>query len=45
MHKTQSQSAAMKDEAEIRSLIERWAQAVRDENRTGILADHDSGIC
>jgi uncharacterized protein (TIGR02246 family) len=31
-----------KDEKEIQALIERWAKAVRDENRAGIRADHDS---
>jgi uncharacterized protein (TIGR02246 family) len=29
------------DEQEIQALIERWAKAVRDENRPGIRADHD----
>jgi uncharacterized protein (TIGR02246 family) len=33
-----------KDEMEIKALIERWAQAVREENRAGIRADHDSEI-
>jgi uncharacterized protein (TIGR02246 family) len=32
------------DEAAIRALIERWSQAVRDENRPGIRADHDADI-
>jgi uncharacterized protein (TIGR02246 family) len=32
------------DEAAIRALIERWSQAVRDENRAGIQADHDPDI-
>jgi uncharacterized protein (TIGR02246 family) len=32
------------DEREIRALIERWAKAVREENRSGIRADHDSEI-
>jgi hypothetical protein len=31
-----------KDEMEIRTLIESWAKAVREENRAGIRADHDS---
>jgi uncharacterized protein (TIGR02246 family) len=44
MNNSHSQSAASKDEAEIRALIERWAQAVRDENRAGILADHDADM-
>jgi len=30
------------DEKEIRELIERWAKAVREENRPAIRADHDS---
>ena len=34
----------MDDEAEIRSLIERWARAVRDEDRAEIRADHDAKI-
>ena len=29
---------------EIRALIERWAKAVREQNRVGIRADHDSDI-
>ena len=32
------------NEAEIRDLITRWSQAVRDENLAGIRADHDTGI-
>jgi uncharacterized protein (TIGR02246 family) len=32
------------DEAEIRSLIERWSQAVRDEDRAGIRRDHADDI-
>src|SRR5262245_58870546 len=32
------------DEAEIRALIERWAEAVRKHDRKGILADHDPDI-
>ncbi len=39
-----SQPTARNDEAEIRALIERWAQAVRDENRAAIRADHDPDI-
>lgn len=31
-----------KDESDIRALIERWAKAVREENRPGIRADHDA---
>ena len=33
-----------KNEIEIRALIERWAKAVRDEDRAAIRADHDPGI-
>jgi uncharacterized protein (TIGR02246 family) len=32
------------DEAEIRRLIERWAKAVREEDRAAIRADHDPDI-
>src|SRR5437867_2683312 len=32
------------DEREIRELIDQWAKAVRNENRDGIRADHDSEI-
>jgi len=31
-----------KDEMDIHALIERWAKAVREEDRAGIRADHDS---
>jgi uncharacterized protein (TIGR02246 family) len=31
-----------KDEREIQALIEKWAKTVREENRSGIRADHDS---
>jgi uncharacterized protein (TIGR02246 family) len=31
-----------KDERDIQALIEKWAKAVREENRPGIRADHDS---
>jgi uncharacterized protein (TIGR02246 family) len=31
-------------EAEIRALIERWAKAVREEDRAGIRANHDSDM-
>jgi len=34
--------ASSKDEIEIQALIERWAKAVREEDRSGIRADHDS---
>jgi hypothetical protein len=42
MNATKSQPAVSNDEAEIRRLIERWAKAVREQNRAGIRADHDS---
>lgn len=32
---------ASKDKIDIKALIERWAQAVRQENRTEIRANHD----
>ena len=38
------QSPASNDEREIRALIERWSQAVRDQNMDGIRADHDPDI-
>src|SRR5580698_3021747 len=34
----------MSDESEIRALIDRWAQAVRDEDRPAIRAGHDPSI-
>jgi uncharacterized protein (TIGR02246 family) len=36
------QEPSSQDERDIQALIERWAQAVREENRAGIRADHDS---
>lgn len=36
------QESLSKDEMEIRVLIDRWAKAVREQNRAGIRADHDS---
>lgn len=36
------QKLSSKDEMDIQALIERWAKAVREENRVGIRADHDS---
>jgi uncharacterized protein (TIGR02246 family) len=39
-----SQLATSNDEAAIRALIERWAKAVREENRAGIRADHDPAM-
>jgi uncharacterized protein (TIGR02246 family) len=44
MKDAMSQSAVSKDEAEIRALIERWAKAVREEDRAAIRADHDAQI-
>jgi uncharacterized protein (TIGR02246 family) len=44
MNDGKSQPAASNDEAEIRTLIERWAKAVREEDRAAIRADHDPGI-
>jgi ketosteroid isomerase-like protein len=41
---TGMQRPASNDEVEIRGLIERWAKAVREENREAIRADHDPGI-
>jgi uncharacterized protein (TIGR02246 family) len=38
------QQSVSKDELDIRALIERWAKAVREENRAGIRADHDSDM-
>ena len=36
------QEPSSQDEMDIQALIERWARAVREENRVGIRADHDS---
>jgi uncharacterized protein (TIGR02246 family) len=41
---TNTESNEANDEAEIRTLIERWAKAVRDQDRSGILANHDPGF-
>jgi uncharacterized protein (TIGR02246 family) len=38
------QEPLSKDEMDIQGLIERWAKAVREENRPGIRADHDSDM-
>jgi uncharacterized protein (TIGR02246 family) len=38
------QPSSYEDQAEIRALIDRWAKAVRDEDRTAIRADHDPEI-
>jgi uncharacterized protein (TIGR02246 family) len=37
-------SEALNDEARIQALIERWARAVREEDRAAIRADHDAEI-
>jgi uncharacterized protein (TIGR02246 family) len=37
-------SAATRDEAILRDLIAKWAQAVRNEDLAGIRADHDPNI-
>jgi uncharacterized protein (TIGR02246 family) len=42
--KVQAQAPSSKDERKIQALIERWAKAVREENRPGIRADHDREI-
>jgi ketosteroid isomerase-like protein len=39
-----NKSHDVNNEAQIRALIERWAQAVREENRAAIRMDHDSDI-
>jgi ketosteroid isomerase-like protein len=44
MTSNKSQDVNVNNEAQIRALIERWAKAVREENRAAILADHDSDI-
>jgi ketosteroid isomerase-like protein len=36
--------AATRHEQEVRSLIERWAKAVRDHDRDGIVSDHDAEL-
>src|SRR5580692_2971553 len=36
------QESSSRDETDIQTLIENWARAVREENRAGIRADHDS---
>jgi ketosteroid isomerase-like protein len=40
MTKNKAQGVLSKDEVDIQRLIERWAKAVRDGNRTGIRKDH-----
>jgi uncharacterized protein (TIGR02246 family) len=44
MSYSKAQPAAANDELEIRELIERWAKAIREENRSAIRADHDAAI-
>jgi uncharacterized protein (TIGR02246 family) len=44
MNDSRLQPAASHDEVEVRALIERWAKAVREEDRAGIRADHDADI-
>lgn len=41
---TSNKPQELNDEAQIRALIERWAKAVREENRAAIRLDHDPGI-
>jgi len=36
------QKPSSQDEMDIQALIERWSRAVREENRAGIRANHDS---
>jgi ketosteroid isomerase-like protein len=43
-HPTITHEQSSKDEMDIQALIKRWAKAVREENRAGIHADHDSEI-
>ena len=44
MSEPAAQTVASTNETEIRALIDRWAKAVRDENRTAIRADHDADM-
>ncbi len=41
---TGTKSQELNDDAQIHALIERWAKAVREENRAAIRADHDPDI-
>jgi uncharacterized protein (TIGR02246 family) len=41
---TGNKSQAPNDEAQINALIDRWAKAVRDADRTAMRADHDPDI-
>ena len=38
------QETSSKDERDIHALIQKWAEAVREENRAAIRANHDSEI-
>jgi uncharacterized protein (TIGR02246 family) len=42
MANNRPQKPSCNDEIDIQALFERWAKAVREENREGIRADHDS---
>jgi uncharacterized protein (TIGR02246 family) len=44
MGDTTQATQATTNEAELRALIARWSQAVRDQNLAGIRADHDPDI-
>jgi uncharacterized protein (TIGR02246 family) len=44
MGEKREEQPALKDEMDIRALIERWAKAVREEDSEGIRADHDPAI-
>jgi hypothetical protein len=41
---TSNKSREINNEAEIHTLLERWAKAVREENRAAIRLDHDFDI-
>jgi len=44
MTETTRHTSSSRDEVEILALIERWAQAVRSENRAGIRENHDADM-
>jgi ketosteroid isomerase-like protein len=44
MTDAKSEPASSNDEVLIRAFIERWARAVREEDREAIRAAHDPGI-
>lgn len=44
MTNSRPQTSTSQDEAEIQALIERWARAVREEDRAAIREDHDSDM-